>query len=135
MQNPYNTALKNNSLFKDINLTNISLEDLNLKIIHLDEGEVLYKNGDSAFSIYLVLEGEINLLKKKSFSKTSTEILSPNEFFGQTEFFQNSSRKSTALAIRDTKLAEISKEILDTLLIQHNGIFNNLKEQSWNWGW
>ncbi len=87
MQNQLNLALKNNSLFKNTNISNISIDDLDLNIKFLEEGEVLFRNGDLASSIFLVIDGEINLLRKRSFSKTTTTIVSPNEFFGQEEFF------------------------------------------------
>ena len=128
MQNQFNAALKNNSLFKNTNISNISLDDLDLNIKFLEEGEVLFKSGDPASSIFLVIDGEINLLRKRSFSKTTTAIVSPNEFFGQEEFFNNGNRHSTALAIRDSKLVELTSDNLDALLVQYNGIFNNIKE-------
>ena len=128
MQNQFNAVLKNNSLFKNTNISNISLDDLDLNIKFLEEGEVLFKSGDSASSIFLVIEGEVNLLRKRSFSKTTTAIVSPNEFFGQEEFFNKGNRHSTALAIRDSKLVELTSDNLDSLLVQYNSIFNNIKE-------
>ncbi|MCW8850771.1 MAG: cyclic nucleotide-binding domain-containing protein, partial [Melioribacteraceae bacterium] len=127
MQNQENLALKSNSLFKNTNISNITLSDLNLDIKTLEEGGVLFKAGDVASSIYLVIDGEINLLRRRSFSRTTTKIISPNEFFGQEEFFDNTARKSTALAIRDTKIAILNKDDLDSLLNEYNGIFDNIK--------
>ena len=128
MQNQFNLALQNNSLFKNTNITSLTLEDLNPKIVSLEEGEILFKDDDFADSIFLVIDGEINLLKKKTFSKTVTQIISPNEFFGQEEFFNQSKREYTAIAIRDTKVAQLSKDNLEVLIQQYNNVFNNLKD-------
>ena len=48
MQNQENLALKSNSLFKNTNISNLSISDLNLDIKNLEEGEVLFKTGDTA---------------------------------------------------------------------------------------
>jgi CRP-like cAMP-binding protein len=128
MQNQFNSALQNNSLFKNTNITTLTLEDLNPKIITLEEGEVLFRTTDFADSIFLVIEGEMNVLRKRSFLKTTTTIISPNEFFGHEEFFNQSNRNSTAVAVQDSKLAELSRENLDILLQQYDNIFNNLKD-------
>ena len=52
----------------------------------------------------------------------------PNDFFGQEEFFEGSHRKETALALRDTKLAELTREDLDKLVLEYNNVYTNLKE-------
>ena len=128
MQNETNLALKNNSLFKNANISSVTLKDLNLNKISLSEGEILFKNGDLVTSIFLIVEGEISLMKKHSFSKTTTTILQENDFFGQDEFFTNTERTSTAIALKDTKLVEISKDNLEILLSQYIPIANNLKD-------
>jgi CRP-like cAMP-binding protein len=128
MHNQFNLALKDNYLFKNTNISKLTLEDLDFKLIALDEGEILFKNGDPSESIYLVIEGEVNLLRKRSFSKTTTRVFLPNDFFGQEEFFEGSNRKETALALKDTKLAELTREDLDKLVIQYNNVYTNLKE-------
>ncbi|MCP5062923.1 MAG: cyclic nucleotide-binding domain-containing protein, partial [Ignavibacteriae bacterium] len=127
MQNQTNLALKNNFLFKDTDISSLTLDGLDFSIINLSEGEVLFKNGDFATSIYLIVDGEISLLKKQNFSKTVSSTLNKDEFFGQDEFFTNSERTSTALAVKDTQLAELSKENINILLSQHNSILGNLK--------
>jgi anti-anti-sigma factor len=121
-----NHQLKENDLFRHTNISDLDFDDMRLNIFNLKKGEILFRQGDSANSIYLIIEGEINLIKKQSFGKTHS-CLSKNNFFGHEEYFLQTDRNSIAIALKDSCLAELSKENIDLLLSRHNSILNNVK--------
>lgn len=121
-----NHQLKDNDLFRNTNISDLDFDDVRLNIFNLKKGEILFRQGDSANSVYLIIEGEINLIKKQSFGKTHS-CLSKNNFFGHEEYFLQTDRNSIAIALKDSCLAELSKENIDTLLSRHNSILKNVK--------
>ena len=102
---------------------------MKLGIINLKTGEILFRQGDSADSIYLIIEGEINLIKEQGFGKTHS-CLSENKFFGHEEYLMQTDRNSVAIALKDSCLVELSKESIEVLLSRDNSILNNIENSS-----
>lgn len=119
-------ALKNNNLLKDADFSKLNLDQIKGRVHTISLGEVLFKEGDSANSMYLVLDGEINLLDKKNYGKSKSVIFSKGDFFGAKELIENVQRSSTSISLMDSKLIEFSKEEIEFLAQQDNAISNNL---------
>ncbi|MFA3783642.1 ATP-binding protein [Melioribacteraceae bacterium 4301-Me] len=130
MQEQLSKILADNKLLKNVDFTKINLSGLKGKLITLSEGEILYREGDSADIIYLVVSGEINVIKKKLLGKSKSYIFNAQDFFGQDEFFEETSRTSTAVALKDTYLIALTKEEVDELIKQDDEIYVNLREQN-----
>ena len=126
-----NDEIKDNELFRDSNLSDLDFDDLKLNVIDLKTGEILFRQGDSASSIYLIVEGEINLIQKQSFGKINSNV-SKNNFFGHVEYFLQTNRNSIAIAVKDACIAELSKENIEILLSRNNSILNNIKNSIFN---
>ena len=60
-------ALRNNNLLKNADFSKLNLDQIKGRVHTISLGEVLFKKGDSANSMYLILDGEINLLDKKNY--------------------------------------------------------------------
>lgn len=80
------------------------------------EGEVLYRSGDSADSVYLILNGEINLRKESDNNNNKSVIFSNNDFFGAKELFANINRCTTTVSVKDTDLIELNKDEVNYLM-------------------
>lgn len=125
-------TLRNNKLLKNIDLAKINVEQIKGDLLTVQEGEIIYKEGNPSDSIFLIVSGEINLLKKKLLGKTKSVIFYSNEFFGYEEYLEGTSRTSTAVALRDSYVIKLSKKEIDNLCEQDEGILNNLKNPSFN---
>ncbi len=128
MENQLFTTLKLNRLCKNVNFSKIHLGDIKGQIISIREGEVLFREGDSADSIFLIVSGEINVIKKKLLGKTKSYIYTENTFLGQEDFLEEMSRTSIAVALRDSYLISLSKEEIERLMAQDINIAQNLNE-------
>lgn len=128
MENQLLISLSRNKLLKNVEIDKIDLRNIRGKLITIGEGEILYREGDRADGIYLVVSGEINLLKKRLLGKSKSFIFSEDDFLGQEEFIEETSRTSTAVALRDSYLIFLSKEELDVLVRQNENILKNLRE-------
>jgi signal transduction histidine kinase len=128
MENQLLIALNRNKLLKNVDISKINLQNVRGKLITIGEGEILYREGDIADIIYLVVSGEINVLKKRLLGKTKSYLFVEDDFFGHEEFFEETTRTSTAVALRDSYLIALMREEVDTLIQQEDEIYVNLRE-------
>lgn len=123
-------ALKNNKLLKNIDLSEVNLDQIKGNLITVQEGEIIYREGHKSDSIFLIVSGEINLLKKKLLGKSKSIVFYDNEYFGYEEYIEGTSRTSTAVALRDSYIIKLSKSEVDNLCQQNGRILENLKDPS-----
>jgi signal transduction histidine kinase len=128
MENQLQIALSRNKLLKNADISKIDLKNVKGKLITIGEGEILYREGDIADIIFLVVSGEINVLKKRLLGKTKSYIFVENDFFGHEEFFEETTRTSTAVALRDSYLISLTREEVDTLIHHEDEVYVNLRE-------
>ncbi len=128
MENQLLIVLSRNKLLKNVDIMKIDLRNIRGRLITIKEGEILFRERDIADNIYLVISGEINILKKKLLGKTKSFIYNDNDFFGHEEYFEETTRTSTAVALTDTYLIALSNEEVDLLIEQDDEIFVNMKE-------
>ena len=119
--------IKDNDFFKNSNLSDSDFDDLKLKVNSFKKGEIIFRLGDSADSIFLIIEGEVDLIKKQSFGKTQSCVYR-NKFFGHEEYLLKTERKSIAIALKDSVIAELSNGNIEILLSRHSEILNNIKD-------
>lgn len=122
-------ALKNNKLQKNIDISSVNFEDVNGKLITLNEGQILFREGANAEYVYLVISGEINLLKKKLLGKSKSLIYAEGTYFGYDELRDETARTSTAVALRDTYLIALDKDEIDALIAQAPQFEANLNDE------
>lgn len=130
MENQLFIALQNNKLFTDIELEELDLSEVKGELRPLKEGEILFREEDPANHIYLVVSGEVNLLKKKLLGSTKSFIFNENEFFGYDEIADNTARTSTAVALRDCYLIALTEDEVEKLVEHNHMIKTNLLNYS-----
>jgi signal transduction histidine kinase len=128
MENQILIALKNNKLLKNITFESLNLTSIKGNLLTVGEGEILFREGEKSNNIYLLIGGEVNLLKKRNFGKAVSLIFADNDFFGCDEFVENTVRESTAVALRDSYIISLSKDEVDSLINQSDEILNNIYE-------
>ena len=128
MNNQLNKALKNNRLLRNVDVADIDLNDIDGEVISKNAGEVIYRDGDPADSIYLIISGEVNVVKKKNVEGAKSFVLKENFFFGNAEFFEEPKRFSTAVALKDCYLIKLPEDDVQKLIQQDTAIYENLRE-------
>jgi len=128
MNNQFYDSLKNNQLLKNSDIASLNLEEVKGRLLRVGEGEIVYREGAPSDFIYLVVSGQINIIKKKVLGKAKSYVYKENEFFGNDEYFEETSRTSTAVALVDSYLICLSREELENLILQDNEIYLSLRE-------
>ena len=114
-QNKNLSAVRNNALFKEVSDTNINFNFNPKDFIEIGEGEIIYQSGDLSDYLYLVIEGEIKLKIPGGLSSPFILRKSNNDFFGEKEVQENSVRKSSAVADKNSLLYIIRKIDLNSM--------------------
>lgn len=95
--------------------------------LKINEGDIIFKNGDAAGEIYLIAQGEIKIKNSETQQKQNKYL---SDFFGEYEFEINKERVSTAIANRESILYKISFEELNTLISTYKIIKLNLTHEN-----
>ena len=81
-----------------------------------EAGELVFREGDDATAMYVVLRGEMEVLKK---SKRATEarvaLLGPGDWFGEMSIVDIQPRSATVRALAPSRLLRVSAADLDAL--------------------
>jgi signal-transduction protein with cAMP-binding, CBS, and nucleotidyltransferase domain len=77
--------------------------------VHFREGEVVYKKGEMAEQMYVVMSGRVRLYLADSASGAWSEELSKGDFFGEGSLLELLPREATAVAIEDSELISLSR--------------------------
>jgi CRP-like cAMP-binding protein len=80
-------------------------------------GETVFREGDPAREMYVVLDGEMEVMKRgaRRGRETRVAILGPNDCFGEMSLIDMQPRSATVRALGSTRLLRISTEEMDAL--------------------
>ncbi len=79
-------------------------------IRHYKHGDVIVKEGEPGSEMYLILTGQVQIVKEKEGVETVLAYLKPGEIFGEMALFEEGSRRSaTARAYGDTSVLAMDK--------------------------
>lgn len=86
----------------------------------LDSGQSLYRQGDAAESLYVVLSGRMRSVDKK----VAIEEFGRGDAIGIIEILQRKPRATTVLAIRYSQLARVPEGLLSFIKMQYPQVKN-----------
>jgi CRP-like cAMP-binding protein len=79
-------------------------------------GDAIFREGDPAREMYVVLDGEIEVLKRSRRGReTRVAILGPNDCFGEMSIIDMQARSATVRALGPARLLRITTEEMDAL--------------------
>jgi len=71
---------------------------------HFKEGETLIAQGDSGIGLYMIVKGEVKIVKKMADGwELEAAVLGPGEFFGEMTVLDNAPRSASVIAVEDTE--------------------------------
>ncbi len=73
----------------------------------LDPGQAVFDEGDPSHTMYVILEGEVEIVKATAAGPLRVASLGPGEWFGEVGLIGVSRRVATARALRAARLVEI----------------------------
>ncbi|MEM8504534.1 MAG: cyclic nucleotide-binding domain-containing protein [Cyanobacteria bacterium P01_D01_bin.1] len=121
---PANTAmnrlllLKTVSLFKNLSLDELMLIDESLEQTQVLSGETIFIEGDMAAHLYIVADGQVQLVKQIDGEKRSLKRLGKGDYFGEVALFDDAPLWDGAIALDDCVLLKLEKNRFLSLITQ-----------------
>jgi len=120
------SVLGSNLLFKGLDESVIN-SVFNSKNFRAEkEGELIFQAGDESSYLHLILQGEVKLKYFGTKGSNASFRRVKNEFFGEQEVLEKTTRISSAIADTDCIFYLISKEEFFQLVSKHKVILKNL---------
>jgi CRP-like cAMP-binding protein len=84
-----------------------------LEIFDIRKGEILFNEGETGDSLYIILSGNIKLGRRAADGRQNlVAVFGPSDMVGELSLFDPGPRTATATAILDTRLARLRKQAL-----------------------
>ena len=82
---------------------------------HLEPGELVFEEGDLGDRVYVIQEGECEVLRDEGGTKKQIAVLRSGDYFGEMAVLSDLSRNATVRAISPTNVLVIPKDDFDML--------------------
>ena len=89
------------------------------EVVYFKKGDVIFNEGTSARYLYVVFEGQVEVLKEEGHSLQRKNFLSAGDLLGEDVLLESLKREASARALEDTLLIRIAMPVL-TKFIQRN---------------
>lgn len=87
-----------------------------LEVSVLEPGAIVFKEGDSGREMFVLLDGEIEVLKhSKNLRETRVAFLGPNDWFGEMSILDVMPRSATVRTLSPSRVLRITAHDLDAL--------------------
>ncbi|UCF79417.1 MAG: cyclic nucleotide-binding domain-containing protein [Candidatus Eiseniibacteriota bacterium] len=77
-----------------------------------DDGEVIVKHGDVGDSMYVIQEGEVEVLVEEGGKEVRLRVLGEGEFLGEMAIFEREVRSATVRALGKARLLTVDRKNL-----------------------
>jgi NTE family protein len=94
--------------------------------VHLSAGTTLMVEGDEATSLYLVQTGRLRAFVHRGETQVPVGDIGPGEVVGEMALLSDLNRSATVIAMRDSALLELSREVFDDLVVARPGLLLEL---------
>ncbi len=109
--------LRDFGLFEGIDDDTLSLLARELPTTHVDTGETVVHEGDNQQEMFIVIAGELEVLKRgKSGGEARVALFGPGDWFGEMSLLEVVPRSATVRAVSPTMLVRVRVEDVDNLL-------------------
>ena len=119
--------IKANKLFSNVPESSYEFPFNTKDVVEFKEGDIIYKAGDSAEHICLILEGDVKIKFSAPVDGQRIFLKTATDFFGEKELLAMTSRTSSAVAETQSILYLLKRKELNDLITANRTISNNLQ--------
>jgi lysophospholipid hydrolase len=122
-QNRLSSALRVSKLFGELEESALRELEAQLESFWIAAGETLFRQGESGDALYLVVSGKFQVLVDKPGEKPRVVAeLGCGETIGEMALLEGEPRMGTAMAIRDSEVAKLTKEGFERLIATRHAL-------------
>jgi CRP-like cAMP-binding protein len=119
------TELANTPLFGDLDAASLHTLIRRVRVVTLESGQILFRQGDAANSLYVIVEGAVVPIAEGE-RRRKLAVLERGEFFGEIGLMTKQPRNATIEALVDTKLLAIDRRLLWKLIAKEPSVAKSL---------
>lgn len=109
--------VRNSVLFRSLDDEAAEALHASMREVHLRQGEVVFSEGDPGDCVYLVVSGQIKLVRTGVGRRESLlAVLGPGQVFGELSLVDLGQRDATATAVSDLEMLRLSHDDLERWL-------------------
>jgi signal transduction histidine kinase len=102
-------------------LADLSEEDLErlyemAETVSVPAGQLVLREGDTGDSLYVVLEGELEVTKRRGGQEVVLSTYEPGQFFGEMALLERAPRSASVRTLRESRMLAIDQAAFQTLL-------------------
>lgn len=112
--------LRDIGLFGGLDDETLTLLARELPTEHADIGTVVVREGDQARDMYVIVAGELEVVKLGRGGEVRVALLGPGDWFGEMAILDVQPRSATVRAVAPTMLVQMSAEHVDRLLYRRD---------------
>ena len=112
---PHRREIEDIGLFGGLSETILDVMAERLGVQEIDAGEVVFAEGDRGRTMYVVLDGEVELWKRSQGEEVRVATVHPGDWFGEMSLIDVLPRPWTARATTSARLLPLRNEDLDVL--------------------
>lgn len=86
--------------------------------MRVSQGATIFAEGEQGETMYVIVEGRVQIVKKGARTPVVLATLQPGAFFGEMAIVDRIQRTATAVAVTDVTLLEVKASELELLLKQ-----------------
>ncbi len=108
-------------LFNELNSRELGIVADHMNFFEIEEGEVLFREGDQGDYVCFVLQGGLDVVKESGAPGEVVTIatISRKRSIGEMSVIDNTTRSATAIARSKTSLVSLPRTSFDTILDKH----------------
>jgi len=112
------SLLRSISLFQGISAEDLASLAQTLAIRKYKAGEFIFQQGDIGHTMYIVLNGQVNIYLQVFPHDLPLNTIKPGEYFGELALFDNEPRSASAFATTDVVLLELTQTVLTAFILK-----------------
>lgn len=113
--------LRDIGLFGGLDDESLAVLARELPTVHVETGETVVQEGDTAREMYVIIGGELEVIKEgREGSDVRVALFGPGDWFGEMAILDVQPRSATVRAVAPTMLVRITAEEVEKLLYRRD---------------
>ena len=109
------------SIFRELPEQDVETVEAQLRTVQVGPGEVVVRQGAPADKFFIIVEGEVEVVRESDGASRPLATLGRGQFFGEIAILRDTPRMATVRALKPTTLFAMERDIFRSLVAQSMG--------------
>ena len=109
-------------MFAKMDTSKLKLLAFASEIVEFEDGDVVFKSGDSADNAYVIMDGAVDIITETDTGPVVTGTLKQNQLIGELGLLNNAPRNATLIANGNLRAMKITADMFFRLLRENSDV-------------